>query len=622
MSNHALSASCQRIGTRSIILPFLYPILTQTRNVSLNSAIGRGLRKSQSVGFRGRERPIRSAQPADVRIRAGKRVVKDDSVPVKRSRAARFNDPDSSFGKRSAVGQEKKEKAAAKREYTRPRINYEKSEKIKRAAESDRMAFEKNPTKNKMSASRLAYLARNAVAEGRTEEKIDTRARYDPEGEAFAARKQREREPEDRFSSRQEKPSFRKYDSGNPEARFSNNRDDRQSNNRDDRPFYNREERQPYNREDRPTFNKEPQAPVYPNRFTPQVEKIDKRIPLSIPYTTPASEFLYGTSVIEAALTSKANPKRKLYKLYIYSGENRGSDSDSANRDKEFARLARRQGVPVEFVKGDWLRMMDKMSAGRPHNGYILEASPLPRLPLVSLGQITEVNGKAGFEINVDHQSKEEAAVNGSSSFIPCPSMQLSHDGRRPFILLLDSILDPGNLGGIIRTASFLGVTGIAISARNSAGFTPVVLKASAGASENVTLFTIKSPAQFVEDSKRNGWKVYAAVAPNSNHAPGGPEKLSTDQLYNPLHDAPSILMLGNEGEGLRWNLRSKADVEVSIEGSKARGGVDSLNVSVATGILCTAFLRQLPLKKPLVDALKESREKKARIMEKKKELF
>ncbi len=603
MSSHVLSAGCQRIGSRAIVLPFLYPHLT-ARNVSVNSAIGKGLRKSQGVGFRGRERPTRHTPDSDVRIRTGKREVKDDSLPPKRSRASRFHDPDSSFGKRSVVGQERKSKVAEKREFTRPRIDYEKHETNKRAAESDRIAIGRNPEKNKVSASRLAYLARESGTGGWKEKEAEQKpAKVDPENEAFAARKILENEREERAERSFSDKSFKKGD-------FSINRAEK--------PRYDREERPSYNRDERPAFDREPRsdaAPATERKFTPL---IDKRIPLSIPYTTPASEFLYGASVVEAALNSKANPRRKLYKLYIYNGENR----ENEDRDKEFARFSRRQGVPVEFKSGDWLRMMDKMSAGRPHNGYILEASPLPKLPLLSLGELTERDGQSGFKIALDYQSKEEAAVNGNTDFIPVPSMTKSGDGRKPFILVLDSILDPGNLGGIIRTASFLGVTGIAISSRNSASFTPVVLKASAGASENVTLFTIKTPAGFIEDSKRHGWKIFAAVAPNTNHAPGGPVKLTTDDLYNPLHDAPSILMLGNEGEGLRWNLRSKADVEVSIPGSTSRAGVDSLNVSVATGILCTAMLRQLPVKKTKAEIEKETNERIEKILAKKAELF
>lgn len=565
--------------------------------------------------------------------------MKDDSLPVKRSRASRFYDPDSSFGKRSAVGQEKKGEVASKREFTRPRIDYEKHEKNKRAAESDRIAIERDPAKNKMSASRLAYLAREEGKGGwrdNVERKPFKPAKYDPEAAAFAARKALEAE-EPREERTFQRGEFR-------EKRIEEDRGPVRRDygvpmwKRDDRSAYEGAERPP-NREERRAmeFNKRDEAPLYnekarftrgrdipepprdeENKFSIPKMKIDKNIPLSIPYTTPASEFLYGASVVDAALNSKATHRRKLYKLYIYNGENRENES----RDKEFARIARRQGVAVEWKSGDWLRMMDKMSAGRPHNGYILEASPLPKLPLAHLGKLAERDGEMGFELQLDYQSKEEKEVNGSTDFIPVPSILKSGDGRKPLILLLDSILDPGNLGGIIRTASFLGVTGIAISSRNSASFTPVVLKASAGASENVTLFTVKTPAGFIEDSKRHGWKIYAACAPGTNHSQNGPVKLTANDLYNPLHDAPSILMLGNEGEGLRWNLRSKADVEVSIEGSKDRAGVDSLNVSVATGILCTAFLRKLPIKKTKEEIEEEQNERVERILKKKAELF
>ena len=83
--------------------------------------------------------------------------------------------------------------------------------------------------------------------------------------------------------------------------------------------------------------------------------------PLSIPYTTPASEFLYGTSVVVATLLSS---RRKLYKLYIYDGDNR----QEREQDLKIRKLALEKEVVVERVKGDWLRVMDKMSTGRPHN--------------------------------------------------------------------------------------------------------------------------------------------------------------------------------------------------------------------------------------------------------------
>ncbi|CZS96064.1 uncharacterized protein RAG0_05524 [Rhynchosporium agropyri] len=310
---------------------------------------------------------------------------------------------------------------------------------------------------------------------------------------------------------------------------------------------------------------------------------LDKNVPISIPYTTPASEFLYGYSVVEAAMSSQRTPRRKLYKLYIVKGENRLDE----NRDDRIKRLAQKNGIKVVSVGKESLPLLDKMSGGRPHNGFILEASPLPRLPITHLGEFKSENGQEGFSIAIDHQSKEEADVNGTSNFVrTTPSLP----GRKPLVLLLDGVVDPGNMGGIIRTASFLGVSAIAVSVRNSASMTAVVLKASAGASENMTMFSVSKPAGFLVDSKKAGWKIYAAVAPNKDNFSSVPESLSTDDLDDPLSEAPCILMLGGEGEGIRWLLRAKADVDLYIKGGGQALNVDSLNVSVAAGILCNSF--------------------------------
>ena len=102
-----------------------------------------------------------------------------------------------------------------------------------------------------------------------------------------------------------------------------------------------------------------------PPRRTPSLGEFnkprDKTAPLSIPYTTPASEFLYGTSVVVAALKS---PRRKLYHLYMYNGDHR----EGQNMDAAVKKLALARGIKISQVKTDWLPLMDKMSAGRPHN--------------------------------------------------------------------------------------------------------------------------------------------------------------------------------------------------------------------------------------------------------------
>lgn len=560
------------------------PLRQERKDESRSSISTPGLRRenrtmrdtqNHSYGGSGYDRRESSPTSSTLRLRRGKKDIAEiDKVPKRRSRAGRFNDPDYSFGKKALerraertgkVGVQDEEwdpltrkmRSNTDSEVTEGRRRPTMSSAARRAAESDRMALERNPGGSKLSKGRQAYLTKVAESSQRriSEENGSQLSLGPSEGKQGYTRRDRV------------------WSSANTNGLF--------------------------NRESRHNTDNDSNRSASPRM-------VNDRLPLSIPYTTPASEFLYGTSVVEAALRSRREPRRKLYKLYVYQGDNR----ESGDGRDAIELLAKSNGVPI-IHHTESPRLLDKMSAGRPHNGFILEASPLPKLPLMSLGPLN-ADFPSGFTINLDHQSREEAAINGTSTFIPLPH---SHRGqpRNPLVLFLDSILDPGNLGGIIRTASFLGVTAIALATRNSASISPIVLKASAGASESVTLFSVNKPAGFITDSKSAGWKVYAAVAPRASSAPiqsysrrrstapvissppnSAPTMTTSDLLLsNPLSQSPCILMLGNEGEGLRWNLRSKADVELSIAGGaqKGRGGVDSLNVSVAAGVLCQAFL-------------------------------
>ena len=134
----------------------------------------------------------------------------------------------------------------------------------------------------------------------------------------------------------------------------------------------------------------------------------------------------------------------------------------------------------------------------------------------------------------------------------------------------------------------------MAAAKRSSAPLSPVALKASAGAAESLPLLSVDQPASFVDRCKKNGWKVYAAAAPAPNKQSGRNNYVSASALQGPLQRHPCIVILGSEGEGLRWGVRQKADYEVGVEGRRlGKGGVDSLNVSVAAGLLCEAFLRK-----------------------------
>ena len=139
-----------------------------------------------------------------------------------------------------------------------------------------------------------------------------------------------------------------------------------------------------------------------------------------------------------------------------------------------------------------------------------------------------------------------------------------------------------------------MGVDAVVMSQHN-APLGSVTLKASAGAAEALPLIYARQPPHFVEHSKQHGWKFYAAAPPGSGKS--GPTSQSqphfnTTTLGLPLHTHPCVLMLGNEGAGLSMMLQKRANYLLSIIGDRSRdgGGIDSLNVGVAAGLLCEAF--------------------------------
>lgn len=322
------------------------------------------------------------------------------------------------------------------------------------------------------------------------------------------------------------------------------------------------------------------------SRSSVHLSRDDKDAYVSIPYTTAASEFLYGFNVVIAALTAG---RRQMYNVYIH---NRALASPATAKD--IRGLCRKAGVRFTEVDDSFLPKMDKMAQGRPHNGLILEASPLPTLPTKSLGKLGVTD--MAIPVELADQSAEEAKVNGTPSTIP---FHYVHTWRKPLVLLLDGILDPGNLGNILRTAHFYGVDAVAICTNTCAPVNlPVVQKAASGAAEALTILSVPTPANFVTTCKKHGWTVHAAVAPNATSAKSSRGNLVTSNMISPLSRSPSILMIGAEGEGLRANLATKADANVGIRGAKPAlpeldVGVDSLNVGSSVAVLLEAFFRK-----------------------------
>ncbi|KAI0842508.1 hypothetical protein F5Y06DRAFT_257805 [Hypoxylon sp. FL0890] len=562
------------------------PINVPSRASSL-SAIHRGLRSSEKARPQGFHKSslntAESRRPPkpSFQIRKGKKDI-TDTGPKPKSRRARFYDPNESFGKNSLVYQLKsgqlreklaglpgrKESAPEEREGRLSRESFFKEF----TSSSERKSFSDEKDDRK---ARNPFQFRDSGDKPRS--KFSSRPpRYPNELKDFDSKGSEDR-PRSQFSSRPPRYPNELKDFDSRDSARSNKFTPSSRNGPTSWGSWKKE------RKERPS---QPSTDRQLERDGDQTSshRTSSRDhgPVRIPRTTAASQFLYGHSVVQAALKETT---RKLYKLYLYCGQNR----EDAHGITRLTNMADRAGVPVTKVSdSDGLRMMDKMSEGRPHNGCILEASPLPQLPVKSLGALTE-EPDSGFNVMLAHQSTEEAQINGTSNFI---KFNLPPN-RKPFVVLLDGIQDPGNLGAILRSAAFLGVNAVAITKGHSSSLTPVALKASAGASEVMKLLSVDSVLDFLTRSKEEGWLVYAAVAPTDRPRGGKHVTLDRVDTYDPLSISPTILVIGSEGEGLTTKTRRMADYEVSIPNPSGLSVVDSLNVSVATGILCSAFLKK-----------------------------
>jgi 23S rRNA (guanosine2251-2'-O)-methyltransferase len=149
---------------------------------------------------------------------------------------------------------------------------------------------------------------------------------------------------------------------------------------------------------------------------------------------------------------------------------------------------------------------------------------------------------------------------------------------RQPLVLGLDAIEDPRNLGAILRTAECAGVNGVFIPERRAVGLTGTVAKAAAGALEHVPVARVTNLVQLIEQLKqRNIWVIGAAADGSA---------LYTEWDWT----VPSALFVGSEGSGLHRLVRERCDALVRIP---VNGQIESLNVSVAAGVILYEALRQ-----------------------------
>ncbi len=149
--------------------------------------------------------------------------------------------------------------------------------------------------------------------------------------------------------------------------------------------------------------------------------------------------------------------------------------------------------------------------------------------------------------------------------------------GEPPFFFLLDGIEDPHNLGAIIRTANLAGAHGVIIPKRRASGLTATVARTSAGALNYTPVAKVTNMAATIEELKKRGmWFVCADM--------GG------EVMYRLNLTGPIGLVIGNEGEGVSRLVKEKCDMTASIP---MKGDIDSLNASVAAGVLAYEIVRQ-----------------------------
>ena len=205
---------------------------------------------------------------------------------------------------------------------------------------------------------------------------------------------------------------------------------------------------------------------------------------------------------------------------------------------RTIAREARKHDVIVSFVAKERL---DQMSKTGKHQGVIASAAAY------EYAEVEDI-------LNLARETREP-----------------------PFIFLLDNIEDPHNLGAIIRTANLAGAHGVIIPKRHAVGLTATVAKTSAGALNYTPVAKVTNLGATMEELKKEGlWFVCADM--------GG------TTMYDLNLTGPIGLVIGNEGEGVGRLVKEKCDFVASIP---MKGDIDSLNASVAAGVLAYEIVRQ-----------------------------
>ncbi|NLV22604.1 MAG: 23S rRNA (guanosine(2251)-2'-O)-methyltransferase RlmB [Syntrophomonadaceae bacterium] len=239
-------------------------------------------------------------------------------------------------------------------------------------------------------------------------------------------------------------------------------------------------------------------------------------------------EKLAGVNSIMEAL----NGRRKIHKIFVQEGR-------GGKRIEELLKLAEKRGVYWQYVDR---QRLDQMYTQANHQGIIAQVD--------------------SFAYSSIEEIMEKAALSG----------------REAFILILDGIEDPQNMGSIMRTAECAGVHGIIIPRHNNSEITPAVVRASAGAVEHMLVARETNLVNTIKTLKKNGLWIVAA-------------DMDGEQDYFRCRiPTPTALVVGGEGQGIRRLVKENCDMVLRIP---MIGSIQSLNASVAAGLIIYEVLRQ-----------------------------
>lgn len=242
-------------------------------------------------------------------------------------------------------------------------------------------------------------------------------------------------------------------------------------------------------------------------------------------------EILYGRQPVRETLRAG---RRQVFKLLQAQGVK------PTGVVRQILTLAEQAHIPVQAVDR---RELDKLGGEVNHQGLAAEVSGYPYMDLAALLDLSQ------------------------------------RAGEPPFLLLLDHIQDPQNLGSLLRSADAAGAHGVVLPGRRAAGVTPAAVRASAGAAEHVPVALVANLVQAMQRLKTEG--IWLA----------GLEALPDAQLYTQIDlNGPLGLVVGSEGQGLARLVRERCDYLIRLP---MHGQVESLNAAVAGGIALYEVRRQ-----------------------------